>query len=134
MAQINDNENLEKMLRVLIRSPLIKIDKKIVDQLVELGSNPETEVNIKEYALKVLIYRAKLVEGLTQVDILAKISTMLESAEIGPFELKPKINEAIEKFFAEPSVSQEETINRLVLMSTYGMIENCASIITQDQQ
>jgi len=44
---------------------------------------------------------------LTQVDILAKISTMLESSEIGPFELKPKINEAIEKFFAEPSASQE---------------------------
>lgn len=68
------------MLRVLIRSPLIKIDKKIVDQLVELGSNPETEANIKEYVLKVLIYRANLVEGMTQVDILTKISTMLESA------------------------------------------------------
>lgn len=49
------------MLRVLIRSPLIKINGKIVDQLVELGSNPETEANIKEYALKVLIYRANLV-------------------------------------------------------------------------
>jgi len=95
LAQINDNENLEKMLRVLIRSPLIKIDGKVVDQLVEIGSNPETEANIKEYALKVLIYRAKLVEGVNQVDVLAKISTMLESAEAGPFEAKPKISEAI---------------------------------------
>ena len=83
------------MLRVLIRSPLIKINGKIVDQLVELGSNPETEANIKEYALKVLIYRAKLVEGVNQVDVLAKISTMLENAEVGPFEAKPKISEAI---------------------------------------
>lgn len=80
LAQINDNESLEKMFRVLIRSPLIKINAKIVNQLVELGSNPETDANIKEYVLKVLVYRAKLVDGMTSVDVLAKISTMLESA------------------------------------------------------
>lgn len=74
LVQINDNENLEKMLRVLIRSPLIKINAKIVNQLVELGSNPETEANIKEYVLKVLVYRAKLVDGMSQIDVLAKIS------------------------------------------------------------
>lgn len=80
LVQINDNESLEKMFRVLIRSPLIKINAKIVNQLVELGSNPETDANIKEYVLKVLVYRAKLVDGMTSVDVLAKISTMLESA------------------------------------------------------
>lgn len=42
------------------------------------------------------MYRAKLVDDLSQVDVLAKISKMLESAEIGPFEPKPRIREAIE--------------------------------------
>lgn len=66
LALIKDNENLEKILRVLIRSPLIKINEKIVNQLVELGSNVETEANVREFLLKVLVYRRKLVDGLSQ--------------------------------------------------------------------
>lgn len=89
--QISDNVNLEKFMRILIRSPLIKINNKIASQLLEIGSNAEVDAKIKELALKVLVYRKKLVDGMSEVEVVAKVAAMLEGSEMGPLVVKNNI-------------------------------------------
>lgn len=65
------------MFRILIRSPLIKINTKIVDTLVSLASAEECDANTREYVLKVLLFRRKLIDGINQEDLLARVATLL---------------------------------------------------------
>ncbi len=94
------------MFRILIRSPLIKINAKIVNSLLEIACSPEAEGLTKEYVLKVLLFRRKLVDGMNYEDLLSKVVGSLEQGEFGPFDAKPMIKTAMEELLAEPTVSQ----------------------------
>ncbi len=94
------------MFRVLIRCPLIKINAKIVNSLLEIASSSEAEGLTKEYVLKILLFRRKLVDGMNYEDLLTKVVGSLEQGEFSPFEAKPMIRTAMEELLAEPTVSQ----------------------------
>ena len=65
------------MLRILIRSPLIKINAKIVNKLLEIASVPDAEPTTKEYVMKVLLFRRKLIDGINYEDLMSKIAETL---------------------------------------------------------
>ena len=65
------------MLKVIIRSPLMKINTKIVDTLLGIASAEDCEPSTREYVLKVLLFRRNLVDGINKEDLLAKVTGVL---------------------------------------------------------
>lgn len=87
------------MLRIVIRSPLIKINEKTVEILLNHYNGENTSDSIKDYVLKVLIFRWKLVDGISKEDMLSKLGELFESTKAGPFETKVMIKNAINDIF-----------------------------------
>lgn len=44
------------------------------------------------------------------------------------------ISQSINELLAETPASTEETVNKLILTSTFGMIDECGSLLAQEQQ
>jgi hypothetical protein len=51
---------------------------------------------------------------------------VLKNNQLGPFEGKPMVRNALAQLLLdEPIVSQEDSSNRLILASTFSMINEC---------
>ena len=54
------------MIKILIRSPLAKINTKTVDILTHFYSSEESTDILKEAIVKLLVYRRNLTDGINQ--------------------------------------------------------------------
>jgi hypothetical protein len=70
-----------------------------------------------------LLFRRNLITGINQEDLASKVAKLIEENQVGPFEARPRIREAMTELLASNSVSTEDKVNRLLWSSVYEMID-----------